>query len=162
MRLAGVGGVSPGRNGDDEPADRQGTREAKSERTDEANADLLPAGPLQGLPIRHRPAPAPASPASSAWDLLTGIPRRAAKAPQAMMLSIVAVIAGRVMAEGADNAFDPRWPPRRSLPSPPCTLKTTAMAMASAGGDGARGHNRGDDVWCVGPAIDELGHQHGR
>ena len=31
-----------------------------------------------------------------------------------------------------------------------------------AGGDGARGNNRGDDVWCVGPAIDELGNEHGR
>ena len=80
-------------------------QKAKAERTDEPDADLLPAGPLQGLPNRRRPAPAPASPASSACDLLTGIPRRAAKAPQAMMLSIVAVIAGRVMAEGADNAF---------------------------------------------------------
>ena len=62
-------------------ADNQSPAEAETQRTDQANADLLPARPLQGRPAATR-QPSARQPRKQGVELLTGIPSLAAIVPQ--------------------------------------------------------------------------------
>ncbi len=89
--------------------------------------------PVHCRAVQPPPASAaPARPASSACDLLTGMPKRAAMPPQAMMLSIAAVMAGRVMAEGSTMPL-PTVVATAVPAIAPTVLSTTAMATAVRG-----------------------------
>ena len=77
-----------------------------------------------------------------------------------MMLSIAAVMAGRVMAVGSTMPL-PTVAATAVPPMAPSMLQTTAM-MTARRGESTRRHHRGDDVRSVCPAVDELSRKHCR
>ena len=76
--------------------------------------------------------PAPARPASRACDLLTGMPRRAARLPQMMIETMVAVIDGTVSADGATMPL-PTVAATAVPAAAPSVFMITAMTIACRG-----------------------------